>query len=305
MCGLILSLLAYYVNGISRISFIIEGLLSILNRITNILTIGGSFDMAFIQCDFYSQVLGFGTTMNVILPGDSKTQQDQFQTGKKINYPTLYLLHGLSDDYSIWGRRSSIDRYVRDLNIAVVMPDAGRSFYTDMKHGYDYFKFISQELPAMAESFFPLSPKREDRFIAGLSMGGYGAVKTALTFPEHFAAAASLSGAVDIKSLSRKLIEEAYVKDLNEFYNIFGDLEDFCGGPNDLYSLAKECAHSVLKPKIFLACGTEDFLYEDNLCFKAHLESLPFDFTYKEGPGAHNWNYWDKEIQSIINWLSL
>lgn len=261
--------------------------------------------MAFIQCDFYSETLGFGTSMNVILPGDSATEQRKFNNGEKINYSTLYLLHGLSGDHSIWARRSSIDRYVRDLNIAIVMPDAGRSFYTDMKHGYDYYTFISQELPAIAESFFPLSPKREDRFIAGLSMGGYGALKIALANPETFSAAASLSGAVDIQSIANNFMAEGSDKNEKEFYNIFGDLDQFTGGPNDLFSLATECAKKQLKPKIYLSCGTEDFLYEDNLKFKSHLAGLPFDFTYRECPGEHHWDFWDAEIQSVINWLNL
>ncbi len=260
--------------------------------------------MAFIQCNFYSQTLGFETSVNVILPGDSKTQERKFDRGHKLKYPTLYLLHGLSDNYSVWARRSSIERYVRDLNIAVVMPDAGRSFYTDMKHGYDYYTFISKELPTMVESFFPLSPKREDRFIAGLSMGGYGALKIGLSNPESFAAAASMSGAVDIGSIANKFIEEDNAHSQKEFYNIFGDLSQFHSGPNDLFSLSNKCSKSELKPKIYLSCGTEDFLYEDNLRFKSHLEGLPFDFTYSERPGDHHWHFWDSEIQAIINWLS-
>lgn len=261
--------------------------------------------MAFIQCNFYSQVLGFGTTMNVILPGDSKSEQRNFCPGEKITYPTLYLLHGLSDDYSIWARRSAIDQYVRDLNIAVVMPDAGRSFYTDMAYGYDYYTFISKELPAVAEAFFPLSPKREDRFIAGLSMGGYGALKIALSNPESFAAAASLSGAVDIQSIAQKFIAEDSVQSQKEFHHIFGHLDDFVGSSNDLFSLAKKCDKAKLKPKIYLSCGREDFLYDDNLAFKALLEQTSLDFTYHEGPGDHNWNFWDPGIQAILKWLFL
>ena len=261
--------------------------------------------MAFIHCNFFSQSLGFETAMNVILPGDSKTQQAKIDSGESIKYPTLYLLHGLSDDYSAWARRSSIEQYVRDLNIAVVMPDAGRSFYTDMEHGYDYYTFLSEELPTMAESLFPLSSKREDRFIAGLSMGGYGALKIALSKPECFAAAASFSGAVDIQSIANTFIQDDPIKNSKEFYNIFGNLESFSGSSNDLFQLASNCANSELKPKIYLSCGTEDFLYEDNLYFKAHLDNLSFDFTYREGPGGHLWNYWDAEIQSVINWLFL
>ncbi|NLI88906.1 MAG: esterase family protein [Epulopiscium sp.] len=261
--------------------------------------------MAFIQCDFYSKALGVATSMNVILPENIDSDQPDYSLTNNTKYPTLYLLHGLTGDHTAWMRKSSIDRYVRELKLAVVMPAAGRSFYTDMEHGYDYFTFITEELPYVAESFFPLSSRREDRFIAGLSMGGYGALKAALSKPESYYAAASLSGAVDIKSVTNSLIEQGQVNNLKEFNNIFGDLDDFCGGPNDLYSLASKCSTSKLKPNIYMSCGTEDFLYQDNLCFKKHLDSLSFDFTYMEGPGDHDWHFWDKEIQSVLKWLEV
>ncbi len=136
--------------------------------------------------------------MHVILPQQTHTQIGmQNVTGTGL-HPTLYLLHGLSDDDSIWLRRTSIERYVADLGIAVVMPQVHRSFYTDMAEGGRYWTFISEELPTLARSFFPLSHQREDNFVAGLSMGGYGAFKLALRKPEQYAAAASLSGALDM-----------------------------------------------------------------------------------------------------------
>lgn len=103
---------------------------------------------------------------------------------KKSSYPVLYLLHGLSDDHTIWHRRTSIERYVSALGLAVVMPNVGKSFYTDMANGGNYFTFITEELPTLVQSYFPVSAKREDNFIAGLSMGGYGAFKVALSCPE-------------------------------------------------------------------------------------------------------------------------
>lgn len=127
--------------------------------------------MALIQCQFYSEVLGLSTSMNVILPQATRSQiglEGKQGTGP---HPTLYLLHGLSDDDSTWLRRTSIERYVASLGLAVVMPQVHRSFYTNMEQGAAYWSFISEELPALARSFFPLSDKREDNFVAGLSMG--------------------------------------------------------------------------------------------------------------------------------------
>lgn len=141
--------------------------------------------MALIQCDFHSDVLGMASSMNVILPQQSTTQIGMAGGTSKTQYPVLYLLHGLSDDHSIWGRRTSIERYVAGMNLAVVMPNVHRSFYADMKNGGRYWEFISEELLQIVKSFFPVSSRREDTFAAGLSMGGYGAFKLALRCPEN------------------------------------------------------------------------------------------------------------------------
>ncbi|ERI94419.1 putative esterase [Clostridiales bacterium oral taxon 876 str. F0540] len=220
----------------------------------------------------------------------------------KEKYPTLYLLHGLSDDHTIWQRRTSIERYVSDMGLAVVMPNAGRSFYTDMKHGYKYFTYITEELPEIARQFFPLSSKREDNFVAGLSMGGYGAFKAALSFPEKYAAAASLSGVLDIASR----VKEDTIQDKEELYNIFGDLNSIAESKNDLLYLTKQVSASKSdKPKLYQCCGTEDFLYEDNQVFRNFIKDTDFDYTYDEGPGVHDWAYWDTQIQKVLNWLPI
>jgi S-formylglutathione hydrolase FrmB len=258
--------------------------------------------MALIHCDFFSEVLGISTSMCVILPQNTRSQIGMAGSEKKEKYPTLYLLHGLSDDHTIWQRRTSIERYVSDLGLAVVMPAAGRSFYTDMKHGYKYFTFISEELPEIARQFFPLSEKREDTFAAGLSMGGYGAFKLALSCPDKYASAASLSGAVDMGARFRS----NEVLDTTEFENVFGNLNSFDGSENDLYALAKKVlASDGPKPKLYQCCGTEDFLYEDNKSFKKFIEGTDFDYTYEEGPGVHEWAYWDAEIQKVLKWLPI
>ena len=156
--------------------------------------------MAFIQCDFGSYALGMACSMNVILPQKVNMQIGMKGVAGEGKHPTLFLLHGLSDDHTIWMRRTSIERYVAPLGLAVVMPNVHRSFYTDMAMGGKYWTFVSEELPRVARSLFHLSDKREDNFVAGLSMGGYGAMKMGLRKPEMFAAAASLSGVMDINS---------------------------------------------------------------------------------------------------------
>ncbi|PYI55854.1 alpha/beta hydrolase [Paenibacillus flagellatus] len=247
--------------------------------------------MAFIQCNFTSDTLAIGATMNVLLP-DPKPGQPADR-----KYPTLYLLHGLSDDHTAWMRWTSIERYARTKEIAIVMPAVNRSFYTDMVGGYPYWTFVSEELPAKARAYFPLSDKREDTFAAGLSMGGYGAFKLALRRPDLFAAAASLSGALDLRNG-----HERWPRD---YGYIFGQ-----GAPvpadDDLFRLAEKVAASGgPKPKLYQACGTEDFLYEANRAFLGHAQSLGLELEYEEGPGGHDWAYWDAYIRRVLDWLPI
>jgi pimeloyl-ACP methyl ester carboxylesterase len=157
--------------------------------------------MALVHCDFFSDVLGLSTSMTVILPQSTSGQIGMSGEVSKGDTPVLYLLHGLSDDHTIWTRRTSIERYVAPLGLAVVMPRVDRSFYLDEAHGNRYWTFLSEELPEVVRGFFRVSRRREDTFVAGLSMGGYGAMKWALSEPHRFAAAASLSGAVDLAGL--------------------------------------------------------------------------------------------------------
>ncbi len=253
--------------------------------------------MALFHCNFFSNVLGLSVSMDVILPQPAPGARRGSQ-----KLPVLWLLHGLSDDHTIWQRRTSIERYVESMNLAVVMPAVDRSFYTDMAQGNRYWSYISEELPALARSFFPLSARREDNFVAGLSMGGYGAFKLALSHPSRFAAAASLSGALHNFAEDAAASEDpAWAAELER---IFGDLSHFTGGVNDVYALAARAAKTKA-PLLFQCCGTEDFLYQGNLRFKAHAESLGLSLTYEEGPGDHVWSYWDVMIQRVLAWLPL
>jgi S-formylglutathione hydrolase FrmB len=258
--------------------------------------------MALFHCDFFSEVLGLSTSMDVVLPQPTTGQIGMASAGGKRKHPTLYLLHGLSDDHTIWQRRTSIERYVAPLGLAVVMPAVERSFYADTAFGHRYWTFASEELPALARSFFPLSEARDDNFVAGLSMGGYGALKLALRRPDRFAAAASLSGALDMAGQARAAEKEWRT----ELQNVFGDLNALAGGDNDLMHLAEELARSpALKPALYQWCGTEDFLYQDNLRFRDHARRLGLPLTYEEGPGTHEWSFWDRQIQRVLEWLPL
>ena len=182
--------------------------------------------MVHLRCDFFSEALSLSTSMTVLLPQRTTTQIGMEGRTTDGAPPVLYLLHGLSDDDTIWLRRTSIERYAAPLGLAVVMPQVHRSFYADQAYGGRYWTFLTEELPELVGSLFRVSDRREDTFVAGLSMGGYGALKWALRQPERFAAAACLSGAVDIAGLRTG---RERPEDPRMFERIFGDRDASAG----------------------------------------------------------------------------
>ena len=250
--------------------------------------------MALLQCNFYSDVLGTSTSMNVLLPESANNLGEH-------GCPVLYLLHGYSDDHTAWCRRSSIERYVSNLGIAVVMPNVHKSFYANMVHGDAYWDFISDELPKKVHSLFRVSNRRKDNFVAGLSMGGYGAFKLALRCPRKFAAAASLSGALNIDS------EESAITDIKseQFSNIFGE-KSISESDSDLITLTNQYIKTDkmhYPVRFFQCCGTDDYLYEENLFFRENARNKGLELTYEEESGNHNWEYWDHKIQRVLQWM--
>ena len=246
--------------------------------------------MAHLIVDFYADALGVETRMHVLLP--------QRLTGRA---KTLYLLHGMSDDEGTWMRRTAIDRYAEEKDLAVVMPDGGLGWYTDMRRGLPWFTFVSKELPALCRRFFPiLSDRREDTYIGGLSMGGYGALKCGLCAPETFSKVISLSGALDAADTA---INNTVPATRRYWEDVFGPAEDVSGSENDLFAAATALTDPALRPRIYMWCGTEDFLYAQNIRMRDHLRALGYDLTYEESPGDHQWRHWDKKIADALDWL--
>jgi len=281
--------------------------------------------MALLHVNFYSKVLGIASSMDVILPelasGIGAGGPPAWDGVELL--PVLYLLHGTSDDQTIWQRKTAIERYVEGKKLAVVMPYAARSTYTDQAHGYDYWTFLSEELPSVCQKLFRISQKREDNFAAGLSMGGYGAMKLGLRCPEKFAAVACLSGGFDrltaqmkgfvgadfsdpavLKALKKK-DPNAYDR-VSDFLDTFGSAEEYRGSDNDLFAVLERLAKKGGPfPEIYIAIGTEDIHYEPNQRFRAKLDEYKVPYTYEEGPGIHEWAFWDKYIQNALRWLPI
>ena len=248
--------------------------------------------MALITLNFYSEALGMQTEVMVILP--QKSSQGEIGIANNAGdcaYKCLYLLHGLSDDHTIWLRRTSIERYAAQYGICVVMPCGGRSFYCNMQNGMAYYTYIAKELPRRIQEFFRVSHKREDTYIAGLSMGGYGALKIALKESDNFCAAAALSPCCDLKAAGFEGILQS----------IFGKPE--LPEDENVCFLAKQQENNPNKPRLYVAMGTEDFLYENIQPFRKQLTNSTYDFTYLEKTASHSWDFWDSQIQNALKWM--
>lgn len=239
--------------------------------------------MALAHVHFYAKSIGKQVAMEVLLPDSGKGP-----------FPVFYLLHGLSDDHTIWLRRTRIEMYVSGKPIIVVMPDGFRSFYTDAEEGQAFGKYIGEDLVDTVDTYFPTIKNRSGRAIGGLSMGGYGALRTALTYPEKFVSANSHSGAVLAGTQTWNKKDDAFH---TEFRRIFGPKP--AGGKHDLLHLAKSVSKKKL-PSLRIDCGTEDFLYKDNVEFHQKLDALRIPHEYEEFPGEHNWDYWDLHIRSAL-----
>ena len=264
--------------------------------------------MAFLSCSIYSHALYSNITVNVCLPTPTSGDQVNYDTlkrdyGYEQGLPVVYLLHGMYGDASSWTRFSSVERYCQDRKIAAVTCSAGNNFYQDMPGGLPWAAFFTEELPAYICALFPVSPRREDTFIAGFSMGGYGAWHLALTAPERFSKAASMSGAVDIDAIY-KTFKDSHISDPFNWKAMFGDPDALAGSKSDLFAQYQAlAAQGRPLPKLYQACGTEDFLYKLNLAARDKMLSLGADLTWAEGKGSHDWTFWDVHIQKVLDWL--
>ena len=262
--------------------------------------------MALIQVNYMSQALWRTVTLQVILPADKADLQGNLLPLKK--YKTLYLLNGLHGNYTDWVSGTRIKRWAQEHDLAVVMPAGDNSFYVDRPAQHNnYGEFVGKELVEITRRMFPLSDKREDTFIGGLSMGGYGAIINGLKYRETFGAVVGLSSALHMFERVDNL------GPLNWTYNetLFGKFEDAVLSDNNPRVLVKKLGSmkkddpSLLLPKIYMSCGTEDFLLESNRTFKRLFEENGFDLTYVESPGDHNWDFWDEYIRKVMDWLPL
>ena len=261
--------------------------------------------MAHISATIFPKSLGFRTRVEVIIPQDPIREQRaaQYPDHKfpEPPYKILYLLHGLSDDATAWTRHTRIGSYAEERGYIVIMPEVQRSFYSDMKYGSAYFTYVTQELPQICEELFNFKHERERTFVAGLSMGGYGAMKCGLTRPDFYAACAGFSGALDAKARMEKANSEGWY---NEIYAI---IEKGSPWPEscDLFSLATKMSQLPKEQqlRVLVTCGDKDFLIDDNRKFDKHMQGLPIEYRYKEWPGVHDWKFWEECLPLALDFF--
>lgn len=261
--------------------------------------------MALIEINFISECLMRTVTVNAIIPFDKIAMPGEEKKEAKP-FKTLYLLHGIFGNYTDWISGTRIQRWAEEKNLAVIMPSGENHFYVDCKaNGERFGEFIGKELPTKMRELFPLSDKREDTFIGGLSMGGYGAIINGLKYSDTFGYIAGLSSAIileDIVSEEPILTKMIFGNDYAR--TVFGDA--VIGSENDYHVLAENLANSNKQmPQIYMCCGVEDGLIEKNRKFAGFLKEKGFPVTYEEGPGNHEWDFWDRYIKKVIDWLPL
>lgn len=268
--------------------------------------------MAFFQCSFFSSALDQSMRMDVILPESWESNMGKRGHEIETNFPVLYLLHGYNGDETQWARWSALELYCKALPLAVVMPRGNHHSYIDDPNGYPYFTFLTEELPAKVKHFFPVSQKREDTFIAGLSMGGFGAVHAAFAKPEMYGYAASLSGALDPALAYDEFVAYGDDPDYIDGYDLryfrpYGDLSKLRGSSYDLVGQIEVLKKSGKPlPKLYVSCGTEDTIIKENETFTKEVERVGgYNLTYETWPGTHSWDFWDESIKHILKWLDL
>ena len=261
--------------------------------------------MAIITTRYNSNCLGGFVTFTAVIPfedyGENFLNPNPHPYEVKKPLKTLYLLHGVTGDEKDWLYGTRIERYAIENKIAVIMPDGNNNFYIDNCETEQWGEFIGRELIEVTRNLFPLSHKREDTFIGGLSMGGYGAIRNGLKYNDIFSHIIALSSAIityDIPNYT----DEAPVAWQKKKYaeRIFGDLTKVIGSDIDPEQLFIDCTNKV---RIFMAIGTEDFLYGHNQRYRNFLLSQGADLTYIEEPGGHEWELWDRNIIKGIKWL--
>lgn len=260
--------------------------------------------MALLEFSYQSDILGFEQELCVLLPDPRVYELDKKGCADPEDLSVLYLLNGYQGNHLDFVRNTMLPRFLKESRkkLAVVMPAGLTYYYADMKRGWKYFTYVAEEVPRIVQSYLHISPKRENTFVGGTSMGGLGALKLALTYPERYAMACSISGVTDPVLRSVQAVQER--PELAElFNNIYGeDVEARKHSADDLMELLEKTAASGKPlPRLCQSIGTADYLYDMNVAFRGKARALGYDLDYYEEEGVgHEWRFWNREIEKLI-----
>jgi S-formylglutathione hydrolase FrmB len=252
---------------------------------------------------FQSRELCRKVTFSAIIPTTTKSLYDPVDKKEESKGPlrTLYLLHGWDGNHEDWVQNTRIVELATKHHIAVILPSGENSFYVDHPNANNYGKFLVEELIQETRSLFHLSEKREDTWIAGLSMGGYGALRNGLLHQETFGKIAAFSSRILTKNDKYHELEEENPINKRLQAIIGGESYQFLPKEMDIYELSRETS---IFSDLYLACGTEDFLYEENRAYHHYLLEKEIKHIYKEAPGRHDWNFWNQVIVEALEWMT-
>ena len=244
--------------------------------------------MAIIDVDFKSEALMRNVKFKVILP-----IEENFDN----KFKTLYLLHGMFSNCNEWIRRTDIVSLAKEYDLCVIMPSGDNSYYINDESCHNLYSDYILELVEFSREILPISKMKSDTYIAGSSMGGFGALYNGLRFNNIFSRIGCFSPAIyheiaDYESDNYRFNEVKNFLD-NKFKN------------KDKFNLRFMFENLVDVPSIFMFCGCDDYLLESNLSFKSFLESNNVDFTFKTGDGEHNWKTWNIYLPNFLDWLKI
>ncbi len=248
--------------------------------------------MPLINLSLYTESLHTNVGVTVILPTTS---------GANAVYPTLYLLHGLGDDHTSWQRATLVERYASQYGIAVVMPGAGRSWYADLPNGDAYYTYLTKELPATCATLFRgIRCEKEYQYLAGNSMGGYGALKIGLAHPDRFAGIAAFSGAYHV----RRYYENSLYLDRRGWDAVFSSPDAIPGSVHDVYGAIPYLTQAGMAlPRLYISCGTQDGLLPDTERLHTVLQACGVPHRYHIAPGGHDWSFWNEELARALQFF--
>lgn len=247
--------------------------------------------MAFYRFSLPSRLLGFPVEMNAYIP-------DQAQS-----VPVLWLLHGANSDCTEWFTQTALQRYLQKRCLAAVSVSVHHGFCVNMHRGPAYASYLEEEwLPTVRAVFPCLSQRREDNFLAGASMGGFGAFRLAVNRPELFCKAGAFAGSIEMPTIVERY-ERGIQPGGEDFRWAFGGYEHMINNENDVVFMARRCAADGTMPRLYMVCGTEDFGYALNTIARDDLRTAGADVTWRPCSGIHSYDCWDPELPRFLDWL--